>query len=133
MFYRFARHLQLTGDKDERYSADVTGPPLLFSVEGTYNRKYTAWVFPNPATHIQYTSLDDISFNRVCRRFDRVREDLENALLREVDDIVAQLQMPDHDSDSSVNNGSELHFNTLKAVRARIARRESKSKHKGGD
>lgn len=65
-----------------------------------------------------------------------MREDLENALLREVDDIVAQLQMPDHDSDSSglsVDNGSELHFNTLKAVRARIARRESKSKHKGGD
>jgi hypothetical protein len=52
---------------------------------------------------------------------------MENALLREVDDIVAQLQKPDHDSDSSglsSDNGSDLHLDALEVVRARIETRE---------
>lgn len=95
------RHLQTSGEEDERYKEDVAGPPILFTVNGTHNRKYTAWVFPDPSKHIGRHCLKRAVFDRICNRFKLVREDLEMALVSEVKTIIRELQKPEYASDSS--------------------------------
>jgi len=87
---------------DERYNNDVAGPSFFFSVQGTHNRKDTAWVFPDPSRHVirQPDVLCQASFDKICHRFRVVREDLEKALVSEVNGVVRELQVSYYDSDS---------------------------------
>jgi len=89
---------------DTRYNKDAAGPPIFFTVQGTHNRKYAAWVFPDPSRHMMRQPDDvlcEASFHKICHRFQLVHEDLEKALISEVDGIVGQLQNPECASDSS--------------------------------
>jgi len=105
---QFPRHLQLPSTGG-RYTNDAAGPPLLFSVGGTHSSKYTAWLFPNPLTHLTHHGLEGeskkASFNKVCHRFKLIRKDLEDALVDEVNIIVGQLQNMEYESDSSGMSG----------------------------
>jgi hypothetical protein len=99
------RSLQMHAEIDRRYTEDVAGPPLLFSVQGTHNLKYSAWVFPDPSKHFtrQPDVLSQASFDMICHRFRLVREDLMKALVSEVNGIVGELQNSEYlsASDSS--------------------------------
>ena len=121
-----------------RYTHDLDGPPLLFSVSGTHNSKYTAWVFPDPATHIKHHSLDSTSFDKVYHRFKLVRRDLEDALVDEVNGIMGQLQKLEYESDSSGMSGPAglgSHLMVLKADDAvnRKRKRGADGGHKNKD
>ena len=120
------RHLQLPSEEDNRYNEDAAGLPLLFSVGGTHNRKYVAWVFPNPSTHIKYHSLDSITFERVCCRFNLVRKNLENSLVRKVNDIVCKLQKPEYASDSSGMSGEGRWSEIWAKNKERVAKRRAR-------
>jgi hypothetical protein len=65
--------------------------------------------------------LDNTPFIRVCRRFELVREDLEDALRSQVNDIVGKLQKPGYASDSSSLGGDDgdYHWELLEDDRAR--------------
>jgi hypothetical protein len=89
------RQLQIPGEVDGRYKEDVAGPPILFTVNGTHNHKYTAWVFPDPSTHIKPDCPQRA--DKICNRFKLVREDLEMALVSEVKVIISELRMPEYD------------------------------------
>ncbi|KIM83277.1 hypothetical protein PILCRDRAFT_7235 [Piloderma croceum F 1598] len=119
------KHLQIPSEQDRRYDIDIAGPPLLFSVQGTHSRKYSSWVFPNPSIHTVSSILEDIPFNRVCRRFELVREDLEDALRNQVNDIVGKLQKPDYASDSSGLEDDDWndHLELMEEVRTRARAR----------
>ena len=77
-------------------SSIMSSAPLLFSVGGSHSSKYTAWVFPDPLTHIKHHVLENeskkASFDKVCHRFKLVRGDLEGAHVDEVKVIVGQLR-----------------------------------------
>ena len=64
--YKTIRHLQTPVEADGQ--EDIGGPPILFTVKGTHNHKYTAWVFPNPSKHIMMKS-DCAAFDQICDRF----------------------------------------------------------------
>jgi hypothetical protein len=127
--YQFTRYLQRPST-DGRYTNDATGPPLLFCVGGTHSFKYTAWVFPNPLTHIKHHSLDSTSFDKVCHRFKLVRRDLEDALVDKVNVIVGQLNNLEYKSDSSSMSGPAGlggHLRVLKADKEALNRKRARA------
>ena len=85
----------------EKYSEDAAGPPLMFSVQGTHGRKYSRWVFPDPSKHIQSHMLGQPAFNKVCHRFALVREDLQKALVHQVQEVIPGLLQMDYEPYSS--------------------------------
>jgi len=85
----------------EKYSMDAAGPPLMFSVQGTHGRKYSRWVFPDPSKHIQSHALRQPAFNKVCHQFALIREDLQKALVHQVQEIIPELLQMDYESDLS--------------------------------
>ena len=109
------RHLQTSVKVDGRYKEDVAGTPILFTVNGTHNHKYIAWVFPDPSKHIMMKS-DCAAYDQICNRFKLVREDLEAALVSEVDSRMSELQEPDYDSDSSGMKYDRRHAYLLKKL-----------------
>jgi hypothetical protein len=80
---------------------EAAGPPLIFSVGGTHGTKYPLWIFPDPSKHIQSHILEQSALDKVRRRFELVREDLQEALVNQVRDVVRELLKPEYESDSS--------------------------------
>jgi hypothetical protein len=105
--HALARKLRSKPDLDspdaerDRYTRDVVGLPILFSVRGSHSHKYTHWSFPDPSKYVQFSQLDDITFRKVCIRFEFVRQDLENALIKEVQLRTEDLLRVEDESDSS--------------------------------
>ena len=92
----------------EKYSVEAAGPPLMFSVQGTHGRKYSRWVFPDPSKHIQSHTLGQGAFDKVCHRFALVREDLQKALVHQVEEIIPELLQMNYESDLSGLSGDSL-------------------------
>ena len=92
----------------EKYSVEAAGPPLMFSVQGTHGRKYSRWVFPDPSKHIQSHTLGQPAFKKVCHRFALVREDLQKALVHQVEEIIPELLQMNYESDLSGLSGDSL-------------------------
>jgi hypothetical protein len=92
----------------EKYSVEAAGPPLMFSVQGTHGRKYSRWVFPDPSKYIQSHTLGQGAFDKVCHRFALVREDLQKALVHQVEEIIPELLQMNYESDLSGLSGDSL-------------------------
>jgi hypothetical protein len=86
------RHLQNPFSQEFRL-------PLKFTHSGTHGNKHALWIFPDPTRHIRST-IDGPAFDKVCRRFELVREDLQRELFQRVQAIVPELR-EEYDSDSS--------------------------------
>jgi hypothetical protein len=85
----------------DRYASDIAGPPFTFSVQGTHGRRYAQWIFPDPRNHLEFHMLEQLLFDMVCRRFALVREDMEKALLNQVEGNIPELRKVKFDMDSS--------------------------------
>lgn len=79
------------------------GLPIEFSVAATHSRRYVAWLFPDPDRDISHNhrAVTGFDWNRLRRRFELVREDLEKALVAKVLEIMPELEKQEQDSDSS--------------------------------
>ena len=92
------RHLQ-----DDSYIEEENGLPLVFSFGGAHSTEYPLWIFPNPSRHIK-SMLEESAFHKVCHRFELVREELQEELLKRVRAFMPQLELSD-DQDEILPRG----------------------------
>ncbi|KAJ7207958.1 hypothetical protein GGX14DRAFT_634593 [Mycena pura] len=72
--------LQKDASADARYSVDIAGPPLLFSVRGTHGGLTTQWTFPDITRFPNDTSISDLGKAKLQKRLDLIRDDLSMEL-----------------------------------------------------
>ncbi|KAJ7207962.1 hypothetical protein GGX14DRAFT_396160 [Mycena pura] len=85
------RALQKDASADARYSVDIAGPPLLFSIRGTHGGLTTQWTFPDITRFPNDTSLSDLGKAKLQKRLDLIRDDLSMELKGKVRDILEHI------------------------------------------